>query len=222
MWVYRFRKYRTCFYKCVWSGSIQYVLQCKVRIPVFSYSLGSSAGNKTYHPMRSNLRFLNMTLSSGFVKISSSRSFVTIGKMEIVLSATCFQKWWYLMAICFVLGVNLNSLPLWYNCCYLRILCSAILVWYYEEEKIRRPQSSNSWKVLLLSLLEIELCSRILSCSMLFQFIAYYTTSGDIRHTLSQRPFSIRRTLGWYDLQMTSLLRSPRQRIIPILESYLV
>ena len=42
----------------------------------------------------------------GFVKISASWSFVSIGKMEIVLSATCFQKRWYLIAMCFVLGVN--------------------------------------------------------------------------------------------------------------------
>ena len=83
-----------------------YLIQSKVRIRVFSHSLGSSTGNKTYHPMRSNLSFLNMTLSSGFVKISASWSFVSIGKMKIVLSATCFRKWWYLIAICFVLGVN--------------------------------------------------------------------------------------------------------------------
>ena len=83
-----------------------YVLQSKVRIPVFSHSLGSSAGNKAYHPMRSNFSFLNMTLSSGFVKMSASWSFVSIGKMEIILSATCYRKWWYLIAMCFVLGVN--------------------------------------------------------------------------------------------------------------------
>ena len=47
-----------------------------------------------------------MTLYSGFVKIWASWSFVSIGKMEIVLSATCFRKWWYLIAICVVLGVN--------------------------------------------------------------------------------------------------------------------
>ena len=69
-----------------------YVLQSKVRIPVFSQSLRSSDGNKTYQPTRSNLSFLNMTLSSGFVKISARWSFVSIGKMEIVLYATCFLK----------------------------------------------------------------------------------------------------------------------------------
>ena len=58
--------------------------------------------------MRSNLSFLNMTMSNGFVKISASWSFVSIVKMEIVLSATCFRKWWYLIAICFVLGTNVG------------------------------------------------------------------------------------------------------------------
>ena len=83
-----------------------YVLQSKVRIAVFSHSLGSSGENKTYHNMRSNISFLNMTLYSGFVKISASWSFVSIWKIEIVLSATCFRKWWYLTAMCFILGVN--------------------------------------------------------------------------------------------------------------------
>ena len=83
-----------------------YVLQCKVRILVFSHSLGISSGNKTYQTMRSNLSFLDMTLSSDFVKIPASWSFVSIGKMEIILSATCYRKWWYLIAIFLVLGVN--------------------------------------------------------------------------------------------------------------------
>ena len=58
--------------------------------------------------MRSNLSFLNMNMSSDFMKILASWSFVSIGKMEIVLSATCFRKWWYLKAMCFVLGVNFD------------------------------------------------------------------------------------------------------------------
>ena len=116
----------------------------------------------------------------------------------------------------------LNSLQLWCNCCYLRILCSGILVLDREEEKLSQLWPSNSWMVLLLSLLEIELCTRLLLCSIIFQFVAYYTMSGYTRHTLSQIPFSIGCTLGWYDRQMTILLQSPRQRSIPILESCLV
>ena len=106
VWVCRFRKYPYVILRVCTVRKYPYVLQRKVRIPVSSHSFGSSAGNKTYQPMRSNCSFLNMTLSSGFVKISASWSFVSIGKTEIVLSATCFLKWWYLIAICFVLGVN--------------------------------------------------------------------------------------------------------------------
>ena len=105
---------------------------------------------------------------------------------------------------------------------FLRILCSGFLVWDCEEVKLRQLWPSNSCMVLLLSLLEIDLCNRIMLCSMIFPFVAYYTMSGDIRHTLSQSPLSTGRTLGWYDRQITSLLQSPRQRSIPILESYLV
>ena len=90
--------------RTVWK--YPYALKSMVRIPVFSHSLGSIAGKKTNHPMRSNLSFLNMTLSSGFVKISASCSFVSIGKMEFVLSATCYRKWWYLIAMWFVICVN--------------------------------------------------------------------------------------------------------------------
>ena len=39
-------------------------------------------------------------------KYLQSDSLCQFGKIEIVLSATCFLKWWYLIAICFVLGVN--------------------------------------------------------------------------------------------------------------------
>ena len=106
MWVCRFWKYRTCFYKCVRSGSIHTYFNVRWG---YRYSHTPSEAvleTKTYQPMRSNLIFLKMTLSSGFVKISASWSFVSIEKMEIVLSATCFQKWWYLIEIWFVLCVN--------------------------------------------------------------------------------------------------------------------
>ena len=106
VWVCRFRKYPYVLLRVHTFRKYPYVLQCKMRIPVSSHSLGSSDGNKTYQPMRSNRSFRNINLSSGFVKISASWSFVSIGKTEIVLSATCFLKWWYLIAICFVLGVN--------------------------------------------------------------------------------------------------------------------
>ena len=222
MWVCRFWKYPYVLLRVCTVWKYPSVLQCKVRILVFSHSLGSSARNKTYQSMRRDCRFLNMTLSSGFVKISARWSFVSIVKIEIVLSATCFQKWWYLIAICFVLRVGFYSLPLWCNCCYLQILSSGILVWYCEEEKLRSLRLSNLWMVLLLSLLEIELCTRILLCSMLSPFVACHTMSGDIRNTLSESLFLTGRILGWYDYQMTSLLKSPRQCSIPILLSYLV
>ena len=106
VWVCRFRKYLYVLLQVRTVRKYPYVLQCKVRIPVSSHSLGISAGNKTYQPMRSNRSFLNITLSSGSVKISTSWSFVSIGKIEIVLSATYFLKLWYFIAICFVLGAN--------------------------------------------------------------------------------------------------------------------
>ena len=114
-----------------------YVLQSKVRIAVFSHSLGSSGENKTYHNMRSNISFLNMTLYSGFVKISASWSFVSIWKNGNVF---CLQHVFesddiWQRCASFLVWI-LNSLTLWCNCCYLQILCSEILVWYYEEEKL--------------------------------------------------------------------------------------
>ena len=61
-----------------------------------------------YHPMSSLLNLTKITLSSGFLKMWANWSLVSIGKIWIDPSATKYLKWWYLIVIYFVLGVNLG------------------------------------------------------------------------------------------------------------------
>ena len=63
-----------------------------------------------YHPHNFFLKCTNRLSSNGFVNMSAVCSFVSIEWIEMNPLSTCCLKWWYLMAMCFVLGENLPFL----------------------------------------------------------------------------------------------------------------
>ena len=58
----------------------------------------------SHHPDNFLCRYMNNSLSSGSVKISTVCSCVSIYHIRIILFCTNIWKWWYLIVICFVLG----------------------------------------------------------------------------------------------------------------------
>ena len=64
----------------------------------------------SYQPINLKLRYSKFCVSSGFVNISVLCSSVSIVINLIVLFLTWSLKWWYLMAMCFALGLYFSSL----------------------------------------------------------------------------------------------------------------
>ena len=62
-----------------------------------------------YHPMINFLKYLNWDNANGLVKISACCILVSMGLISIFPLSTQALKWWYLIAICFVLGLILGT-----------------------------------------------------------------------------------------------------------------